>query len=63
MKKYKFSVITRSYGKWSWERRDGLTNKYFSQIFDQDGNYVSIIVKDTYQEVVEEQKKWNEEVK
>lgn len=62
MKKYKFSVITRSYGEWSWERRDGLTNKYFSQIFDQDGNYVSIIVKDTYQEVVEEQKKWNEEV-
>lgn len=63
MKKYEFSKINHSYGEWSWERRDGLTNKYWCQVFDQDGNYVSIIIKDTYQEVVEEQKKWNEEMK
>ena len=59
MKKYRFSTIEHSYGEWSWERMDGLTNKYWCQVFDSDDKFVTLIVKDTYEEVVEEQKRMN----
>lgn len=61
MKKYTFSTISHSYGEWSWERRDGLTNKYYCQVFNEDGSYAGIIIKDTYNEVVEEQKRIEKE--
>lgn len=62
MKNYSFSEIRRctwnnTYG--TREEKEKMIGKYFCQVFDENGQYVTYLIGDTYKEVVEEQDKQN----
>lgn len=54
MKKYNFSEIKRCNKNNSFDRE--LLGKYFCQVFNQNGEYITYLVGDSYKEVVDKQK-------
>lgn len=57
--KYTFSEITYIRGDWNYEKT--YANKYLCQVFDQDGRYVKIIIRETREKVLKEIRKLKEE--
>lgn len=54
-KKYSFSEITYITGEWSYEKT--YAKKYLCQVFDEDGRYVKVIIRETRDKVLNEIKK------
>ena len=56
MKEYNFSEIKRCTKNNTYKGEEFLIGKYFCQVFNQNGEYVTYLVGDSYKEVVDKQK-------
>ena len=54
MKKYNFSEIKRCTTNHSFDKE--LLGKYFCQVFDEKGEYITYLIGDSYKEIVDKQK-------
>lgn len=59
--KYKFSTIERITGEWGYQRKTQVEyiGKYMCQVFDENNQYVKVLIGNTYEEVHQMQKEMN----